>query len=126
VAKKPGLIAQRNVRPINGCLGWGIAFVAALGVVDSRRVMPSLAFIIAVYAIGLVTAAVAWYRDFRWKTEFYTIGMSALIYSTAVLLLAGQFLLALGAFVFVLVILIYPPIARQTHEAVRNRRRHRL
>jgi CHASE2 domain-containing sensor protein len=85
--------------------------------------MPSLAFIIAIYAIGLVTAAVAWYRDFRWKNEFYTIGISALIYSTAVLFLAGQFWLALGAIMFVLVVLIYPPIARQTHEAVRNRRR---
>jgi hypothetical protein len=85
-----------------------------------------VAFIIAVYAIGLVTYAVAWYRDFRWTKEFHTIGVSALIYSTGVLILAGQFLLGLATVVFVLVVLICPPIAWHTHKAVRNRRRHGL
>lgn len=122
MAKRPVPKAQRNDRPINGCLGWSVALLLALGVVDSRRVMPSLAIIIAVYAIGIVATAVAWFKEFRWQTEFYAIGMSAIIYSIVVLILAGQFLLALGALAFVGPTIVIPALYRRNKQMKQHRR----
>jgi hypothetical protein len=126
MARRPVPKEQRSGHLVNGGFTLGLFLFLGFALADSRRVMPSMTLIIAIYAIGLIATAIAWFWDFRWKEELYLIGKVAIVYSLVVLILAGQFLFALGAFVFLLVVLIYPPIARQTHEAVRNRRRQGL
>lgn len=126
MTRKPILKSQRNGHLINGGFTLGLALFLSFAIADSRRVMPPMTAIIAIYAIGLIASAIAWYLDFRWREELYLIGRLAIIYSIVVLILSRQFWLALGAFVLLLAVLIYPPIARQTHEAVWNRRRQGL
>ena len=122
MARRPVPKEQRSGHLVNGGFTLGLSLFLAFALADSRRVMPSMSLIIAIYAIGLIATAIAWFWDIRWKEELYLIGKFAIVYSLVVLILAGQFLLALGAFVLLLVVLIYPPIARQTHEQVRNQR----
>ncbi len=113
MARKPIPPSKRN-----GGFMLALSLLLSFAVADSRRVMPSMSIIIAICAFGVIITAVVWYWDFRWKEEFYLIGKVAVVYGIAVLGLAGQFFLALGLIILLIVVLIYPPIAKQTHEAV--------
>ena len=82
----------------------------------------SEALILGTYIIGATAAAIAWYGNLRWKQALWAVGMMFAVYSTASMALTAQYWLAAFAVVFLLAVLIYPPIAKQTHEEVRRRR----
>jgi len=78
--------------------------------------------LVGAFLIGATLAAIAWYGNFRWKQALWAVGMMLAAISTAAMLLTAQYWLAAGTCVVFLTILIYPPIAKQTHEDVRRRR----
>lgn len=113
----------RNLKRINPILAIGIV-VVVIGITGiARGFIENQVVILGAYACGVVATATAWYGTFRWKQTLWTIGMLCLGVSTAEMVLIAQYWLAVGAFFFFLVVILYPTIAKQTHEEVRNRRR---
>jgi hypothetical protein len=111
----------RNLKHISPILAAGIVMIVViLGGV--RNVMNSQTLILGTYFIGVIAAAIAWYGKFRWKQTLWTTGMVLSSISMAVMLLTGQFWLLGATFFFLLAVIIYPTIAKQTHEEVRRRR----
>lgn len=84
--------------------------------------MPSTTFIIATYVIGLIGTAVAWSWDFRWNQEISMAGYLAIVYSITILVLSGQFLLALGAFARLIAAIVYPTVRKYIRQQIRNGR----
>jgi membrane protein insertase Oxa1/YidC/SpoIIIJ len=115
------LYQTRNLRRLNPVLAIGIVVVlTGLGVV--RGVLGNEALILIAYPVGVTLAAIAWFGNFQWKQALWAVGMMFAVYSTASMALTAQYWLAAFAVVFLLAVLIYPPIAKQTHEEVRRRR----
>lgn len=110
----------RNLKHISPILAVGIVMmVVMLGGV--RNLMDSQALILGTYFFGVTAAAIAWYGNFRWKQTLWTIGMVLSSVSMAAMVLTVQFWLLGGTFFFLLAVIIYPTIAKQTHEEVRRR-----
>ena len=119
VARKPVPKARRNGHLINGGFTLGLALLLGFALADSRRVMPSTSSIIVTYVIGLIVIVVTGLWDFRWQQELSTIGQVIVMYSFTILVLAGQFLLALGTFCLFIMVMLYP-VARTIRSQVRQ------
>ena len=125
MARKPIPPPKRNGHLINGGFALGLALLLGFAIADSRRVMPSTSSIMVTYAIGLIIILVTGFWDFRWQQELSTIGQVIVLYSFTILMLAGQFLLALGTFILFIMVMLYPiarTIRRQVRQQIRDRR----
>lgn len=117
----PNLYQTRGLGRVSHILSFGLfVVIVALGGVST--LMGNEALLVGAYLAGATLAAVAWYGNFRWKQALWAVGMMLAAVSTAAMLLTTQYWLAAGTFVVLLTVLIYPPIAKQTHEEVRMRR----
>lgn len=122
VHRNRNLYRERNLKHFHPTFVIGIVLVVAMSGA-LRSLMTSEMLIVGMYLVGAALAAIAWYWNSRWTQTLWTIGMLFAVYSTASMALTAQYWLAAFAVVFLLAILIYPPIAKQTHQEVQRRRR---
>lgn len=118
---KQSLYRRRNVRHISPILAIGIALlVTTIGI--TRSFLANETLILGTYLVGVAAAAIAWYGNFRWKQTLWTIGLLLAAFGMAAMFLTAQYWLAVGTFLFLLAIIIYPTVRKQTHEEVLRRR----
>lgn len=113
--------STRNVQPLNRGLIIGLAIAVILTIGVGRGSLGSEPFIIALYLIGAIVAAVAWSWDFRWKQIAWIVGVFALGYSMATMLLTAQYWLLVGAFVCSIVFVTIPALYKLNKQIERDR-----
>jgi hypothetical protein len=118
---RPNLYQTHGLGSTSHILSVGL-FVVAVALGGVTTLMGNEVLLLGAYVVGATLAAIAWYRNFRWKQMLWAVGMMLAALSTAAMALTGQYWLTAGAFVVLLSVLIYPPIAKQTHEEVRKKR----
>jgi hypothetical protein len=123
MAKDPLQLPERNVHPINRgfILLLVVAIIVSFGV--GAGATGSEPFVIGAYLFGAVAAAIAWGWDIRGKGLLYAVGVLALGYSMATMLLTAQYWLLAGAFVLAILGIVLAALHRLNKDLVRDRQR---
>jgi len=121
MAKDPLQLPERNVHPINR--GFILLLVVAIIVSVGVGATGSEPFVIGAYLFGAVAAAIAWGWDIRGKGLLYAVGVLALGYSMATMLLTAQYWLLVGAFVLAILGIVLAALHRLNKQIEHDRRR---
>ena len=116
MAKDPLQLPERNVHPINR--GFVLLLVVAIIVSVGVGATGSEPFVIGAYLFGAVAAAIAWGWDIRGKGLLYAVGVLALGYSMATMLLAAQYWLLAGAFVLAILGIVLAALHRLNKQSM--------
>ena len=116
MAKDPLQLPERNVHPINR--GFILLLVVAIIVSVGVGATGSEPFVIGAYLFGAVAAAIAWGWDIRGKRLLYAVGVLALGYSMATMLLAAQYWLLAGAFVLAILGIVLAALHRLNKQSM--------
>ena len=115
--------STRNVRPLHPGLIVGIAAAIILTVGVGRGALGSEPFIISMYLIGAIVAAIAWSWNFRGKQIAWTVGVLALGYSMATMFLTAQYWLLACAFIVSMLLIGMPALYKLDRQIRRDRLR---
>ncbi|HKW20676.1 MAG TPA: hypothetical protein VJO13_04815 [Ktedonobacterales bacterium] len=97
------------------------AIIVSVGIGVGNVTSANEPFIIVVYIFGVVTTAIAWGWDVRGKGLLYVVGVLALGYSLATMLLTAQYWLLVGAFVLAILGIGLTALLRLNNDIERNR-----